>query len=464
MTAPIASSAPPAISSLQHFSYVAPGITVAFLWSSIGILQGIYAKYYGVAITTIATVLLIARIFDAVTDPVIGYWSDRYQDKYGSRKPFVVAGGLLFILSSYFLFVPIDPSRVDASTVVSTLHFLIWFLLFYFSFSLFEIPHLAWATELAASSRAKNKIYTLRFLSNCLGMLCFFLIPLLPIFPSRDFTPDTFRWAAIAAGVLMLSTLYLCVTGTPNGSRVCRLGPIEKETFWALRREILANKPLLLFLFSFSLFCTGSGMFFTLLFILVDSYLQLGHYYAQAVLISLVASVGMLSVWYWLANFAGKKFVLAINAFFYSVAAIIVGFLEPGQAGVVDLSLVMVLIYISAIAAISPSLVSEIVDYGTWKFGKDRSASYFSLYTFAAKAVVAIGGSLGLWIVGWYDFDAAADVQSERAVFGLHLAACWLPAVLMLCSVVAFSLIPMNVHRHGIVRRRLDSRLAYEFK
>ena len=210
------------LSETQHLAYAAPTMMVMFLWSPMGILQGIYAKYYGVALTTIATVLLLARVFDAVTDPLIGYWSDRIQTKFGTRKPFIVAGGLLFIVSSYFLYVPVDPNTVDALTVVSTAYFLVWFLLFYLAWTLFEIPHLAWAAELASSSQAKNKIYSLRYLSGLLGMLGFYLVPFLPFFPSREFTPHTLQWAAVAAGLFMLFTLYLCITRTPNGPRVYR--------------------------------------------------------------------------------------------------------------------------------------------------------------------------------------------------------------------------------------------------
>ena len=94
----------PSLSKTQYLSYVAPTMMVSFLWSLSPLLQGIYAKYYGVALTTIAMVLLIARVFDAVTDPLIGYWSDRYRAKFGTRKPFIIAGGILLIVSGYFLY------------------------------------------------------------------------------------------------------------------------------------------------------------------------------------------------------------------------------------------------------------------------------------------------------------------------------------------------------------------------
>ena len=177
----------------HHLSYVAPIMMLTFLWGPIGILQGIYAKYFGVALTTIATVLLVSRLFDAVTDPLIGYWSDRYQERKGSRKPFILLGGLFFVNSSYFLYVPIDPSDIDSSTEVSGLYFLVWFLLFYLSWTFLEVPHIAWAAELATESKERNKIYSLRSMATLLGILCFYLVPFLPFFPTREFTPHTLQ-------------------------------------------------------------------------------------------------------------------------------------------------------------------------------------------------------------------------------------------------------------------------------
>ena len=447
----------------QHLSYVAPTLVLMFLWSPIGILQGIYAKYFGVALTTIATVLLISRLFDAVTDPMIGYWSDRYREKFGTRKPFILFGGILFVVSGYFLYVPVDLNNPDASMVVSTPYFLIWFLLFYLSWTLVEIPHMAWAAELSPDSKAKNKIYSLRYVSTHIGMICFYLVPFLPFFHSQEFTPQTLRWTAIAAGIFVLPLLYACIRYTPNGPRAsCQ--PAQKETLCTLRHEIVSNKPFLLLLAAFLLFIAGTGMWFSLIFIMVDSYLKLGHHFASITLFALVISTVSLGFWYWLANHFGKKFVWILGAFMYAVGAIVSSFLEPGQVGIIHLAAVILLAYIGStpIAAIAPALLAEIIDYSTWKFKTDRSATYFSFYTFAAKAAAAIGGSLGLGIAGWYGFNPAIDVQTESAVFGLHLTASYLSGLLMLLSLFVISMIPMNAHRHRIVRRRLDARLLRE--
>ena len=117
----------------QALAYGLPLLPLYFLYGPIAILQGIYAKHFGLALTTIATVLFVARLFDAVSDPIIGYCADRYHARRGNLKPFVISGGVLFIVASWFLYVP--------PTDVSCGYFLVCFLAFYLAYTLFEIPN-----------------------------------------------------------------------------------------------------------------------------------------------------------------------------------------------------------------------------------------------------------------------------------------------------------------------------------
>ena len=91
------------VSLRQQQAYALPTIATTFLFSPILILQGVYVKYFGVGLETMASVVFIARLFDAVSDPVIGYCSDRYYARTNSRKPFVVVGALLMTVCAYFL-------------------------------------------------------------------------------------------------------------------------------------------------------------------------------------------------------------------------------------------------------------------------------------------------------------------------------------------------------------------------
>ena len=110
-----------------------------------------------------------------------------------------------------------------------------------------------------------------------------------------------------------------------------------------------------------------------------DTYLDLGEHFAFLSLIGIGSGLLSISVWYWLANRLGKKCTWALGVLLYFIAVIGAGFLEPSKANIEALAAVIILSYIGStpIVALSPSVLADIVDFSTWKFGVDRAATYF---------------------------------------------------------------------------------------
>ena len=454
-------------------NYSMPEIGIIWLWAPTAILQGIYAKYYGFSLTTLASIILLARLFDVITDPLIGYISDHYQRRTGTRKPFILTGGLLFVISSYFLYVPygVDTSSFMGGSAVegqavSTAYFIAWFLLFYLAFTLFDIPHNAWGSELAVNGQDKSKIYSFRAGAGYLGLVLFYSIPLLPIFESKDITPKTLEISTIIASLLLLTFLFISVSYTPNNS--CRKGSSGKASLCeekklkknniSLLSCILTNKPFLLFLGFYVLSGLGFGLWYGVIFLYVDSYLDMGEQFASMFMLSFIVGIAVTPVWYRLSHFLGKKMVLAVAMVLVAGSYIYSGMLLPGETSFLELILMKVTNTVGyvCIAAMSPALLSEIVDYSSWKYRDENTALYFSIYSLMTKANIAIGMALGLGIVGWYGYDATATSQDLEATNGLMLVMVWLPALFAIVSLIVIALNPINARRHKIIRRRLD--------
>jgi len=457
----------------QGVAYGLPLLSITFLMGPVTLLQGIYAKHFGLALTTIAMVLLIARLFDAITDPLIGYYSDRYQARCGHRKPFVIAGALLFIVSSWFLYVPFgfDPAK---GHVVSVGYFLVWFLIFYLAFTLFEIPHMAWGSEMARDSKEKNTVYGIRSFCFFLGSLLFFAMPLLPWFETSEFTPQTLKWSVLVAGSLMLPLLYVCIKVVPNRQTLSLMDPhagppqkaVPQETPRAVIRTLFTNKPLLVLTAAHICTGVGSGMYAALMFIFVDAYLGLGPQFALVFVISYSLSMVTLRLWFVLASRWGKQVTWIAGMIPVVIGTIGTGLLSPESTGWFELLVCMTLVSsgYAAFGMMMPSLLSDIVDYGTWKFGTDRAATYFSLYTFINKTVGALGGALALAIAGWVGFDPTVTDHSDETIAGLRLGMSWIPMLFVLLSIAFIARIPITGHRHAIIRRSLDRRAASAMK
>ena len=438
--------------------YALPMVGMAFLMGPLAVLQGIYAKYFGLSLTSIAWALLISRLFDAVTDPMIGYLSDKHRLHSGTRKPLIVVGGVLFGVSSYFLFSP--------SPGVTPEYFLIWILLFYLGHTLFDIPHLSWANDVCISSCEKNIFYGWRSLCLFIGMFLFYTIPFLPIFGTNNFTPHTLRWAAIVAVCCLPVMLYISLINVPKGR--CYAAKKQKNSTVKTKKTLsdkasflLTSRPLLLFMAAFCLSGIGVGMWVSLIFLFVDAFLGLGEGFASLYLVALGGSILSLGIWYRLVSSIGKQLTWSVATFILFLGVMTTGLIEQEGANIFHVFPCITLVYIgfSAWNFIASSLLGDVVDYGTLKYGCDHSGVYFSIYTVCSKASVAIGSAIGLWTAEWYGFDATATTIQGEAAFGMRLAIAWLPAPLILFSLFFIGLIPITARRHSIIRRRIDSRI-----
>ena len=453
-------AASPKVSSFRSLAYSLPVLCTTFLvtpvWSA---LPGIYAKYFGLSLSVIASVMLMGRLFDAASDPVVGYLSDRYRVRTGTRKPFMVMGGLLFIISGYFLYVP--PKDVGV------IYFLAWSLAFYLSWTAFQIPHLTWGGELTRDATEKSKIYSFRAGAVYMGLLLFYAVPLLPVFDNTDITPETLKWSAIGTALFLPPLLYLCMKWVPNGFAADKVDGLpspdscseETPSPRALLNILLNNKPFLIFLGAYIFFGTSIGMWYGLIFIYVDAYLGMGSQFAPVFMLSFAVSIPLIPVWYKVSACLGKKKAWIIATGFFIVACLYTACLNPGETQFVGLLVLKIITDIGFVCLeiIPPSMLSDIVDYSTWKFRVERRGTYFSVYVFVTKTTLALGAALGLAIAGIYGFDPAASSFIEEGVFGLKLAIAWLPAGIMLMSLAFILLTPITARHHQMISKRLQT-------
>jgi len=433
-------------------AYAAPAFSQALIHGPVNtVIQGIYGKHFGLSLASIAAVLVIARIFDAVTDPVIGYLSDRYRTRWGNRKPWLVSGSLLAVVACWFLYVPMEE--------VTTAYFLFWFLLAYLGWTISEIPYRAWLAELSLDYNERTRIATWRTFARYLGFIAFYGIPFLPIFATTEFTPETLRVTALLATVALPATAIIAAIVVPRGHEG---RPAEAPRLHAAWPALVHNKPLLLFLLTYAVGGLATGCAFGLLFFFVDSHLGLGG--TLALLFVLGAPIGALAMpfWNWLAQRIGKQKTWAIAYTASAVFLLLHLWIPAGPSGEPWLIVLFVLVFaVSSVGVVMPAaLLADVVDYGRWKFRRDFAGTYFSVQTMVEKGVEGLGVAMGLAVVAWFGFDPQLDQQSSRGTVGLLLGFPVLPVVLTLLTVPLIWNFPIDARRQKIIARRLAQREA----
>ena len=125
------------------------------------VLPNFYLEYSAVTLAGLATATLVARVFDGLTDPLVGYLSDRS----GRRKPWMIAGALLVAAAAWFLYNPSADSGMA--------HLLASYLVITLGWTLVEIPHTAMAAGLSGEYDERSRVALWRQMLGFVGGVLF---------------------------------------------------------------------------------------------------------------------------------------------------------------------------------------------------------------------------------------------------------------------------------------------------
>lgn len=408
------------------------------------ILPNFYLEYSAVTLAGLATATFVARLFDAVTDPLIGYLSDRS----GTRKPWMILGAGVVAAGTWFLFNPAGDAGVG--------HLLAWYLLVTLGWTLVEIPHTAMAAELSTGYHERSRIALWRQLLGFAGGILFMAAPMLFIGSATEFSPAVMRKLALFIMVgLPLFVGLMCLT-IPEPARRVRARPVQPADLWCALRD---TRPLQYFLLTQVLFGLATGAVASLFVIYTRWHLGLPDKVSHiAVPMTLAMALGM-PLWLQVMKHVDKHRAWAVAAVGMILTLLLVPWIEPGPGALKPMVGVMTsfgfFLGLSSIAL--PSLLADIVDYDIWRNRRDRAAIFFSFQALVTKLNQGIGGAIALAIAASFGFSTEAPL-TPQAVLGLKLAFVAWPCLLLLPMVALAWRYPLGRRAHAALTQRIGRR------
>lgn len=428
-------------------AYAAPAAGSFFFYTPMwSILPAVYVKHFGLELSAVATVVLLIRLFDGITDPTIGYLADRHRAANGSRKLWVVTGGMGAILACYFLFIPPDQ--------VTTSYYLVWSMVYFLILTIAEVPHMTWGNELTMDYNQRAKVFSVRYIFTYIGSLFFYALPLLPFYTSNDYTPEVLQDAVmIGAGLTLLSVIWAIFYAPPGKISKSAHGDSLKLFTVSLK----GNKPFLIYCAASGSVALGYGMWFGLIYFFLDAYLQLTDKIAMIFIVSLVLSMFSTPLWLKLIAKTNKATAWMTGVALFCLQLVATLFVGPETAVWIAPCLI-VIAYISFasndIAALSS--LGDIVDYGKVKFNKDRGATYYAVNSLIFKVGLGVGGGISLGCIAFFNFDPTAITHSSSEVIGLKLGFIGLPLLFALTGIAFIARTPINKIRHSYIKKRIE--------
>ena len=419
------------LSAAKKIAYSAPAFALAVVGIPVYVyLPKFYTDVVGVHISALGVILLLVRLFDAVTDPAIGLISDRIQTPWGRRRPFILGGAVFTAIAIILLF---NPPQVgpDAATL--------WFLTLIFALFLFWtvviVPYESLGPELTFDYDERTTLFSMRDGALIAGTLVAAASPaavkwLFALPEGGAGERETFFILSMVYTPLIILTALWCVLAFRE--KIVDTGR-RTENMFSRVRSSLQNRPFRILLISYTISAIGNNLPATLILYYVE-YVLHSPRADLYLLLYFVTGILFLPLWVAGSGRVGKKAVwlasMAVNtgAFFW------VFFLGPGDEFIYG-----VLVFISGIGfgatlAIPSAIQADVIDYDELKSGERREGLYIGLWSIAKKLAAAVGVGAGLALLGASGYVPNIQ-QSASVVFTLRVLYALVPC---LCNAVAF--------------------------
>jgi GPH family glycoside/pentoside/hexuronide:cation symporter len=407
----------------QLAAYGSGGIIPIALFNIAGILVGLMGNIsLGLNAFWLGVILIIPRLWDAVSDPVIGHLSDNARTRWGRRRPFILVGGILVAVFFVLMWwIPKgDMVRVwfpsEAGYQWFQLSYILFtLLLFYTACTIFEIPHGALGMEMTTDYHERTRLFSAKsFVGNLFAMSTpwLFVLASMEIFKGPGGNEaDGMRYVSIfiAAVLIPLSLWWFYSLREPGFKRVSQQ---KKTPFWNDMKHTASNRNFIML--TLTIFTLAMGFNFV---ILLGSYIPIfyvfgGDKVAGAYLLAINGTVwaitGLLAVFplNWISPKFGKRNTLIIAIALMCVAQLskIVCY-NPSYPYLIVIPTILLSIGMLFFFTLGSSMVGDICDEDDLNTGTRTEGSFYSVFWWFIKMGTALSSFVAGALIVFTMFD-----------------------------------------------------------
>ena len=405
-----------------------------------------YGQDLGVSLSAVGLVLLLSRSFDAVTDPLIGWLSDRTNTRWGRRRVWMLAAVPILMLAIYKLFMP-DPADVSA------FYLLVWLVTLWAGWTMLFIPYYAWAAELSPEYNERSRITGWRSSIGLGANVVSKLVPVLAIFCcAYGGTQETLFLVGSMTLLLLPLTVGLTVAMVPEGRDFI---PARMPLLPGLRL-MWRNGPFKRLILAFFVNQLGSSISTALIVFYVRSVLREDDKSILQLLVFYAFNLCGIPFFVKYSSLVGKHrawcYALVLFSFF------MLGYLLLGAG---DFYWMLPITAITGFLAgsfwvIPNSMKADVIDIDRLESGEDRTAWYFAVWSLATKVALSLGPAIALWLLHLTGYSPASEVGTdEGSTMGLKLLFVFGPASGFLLTALIAWRYPLTEARHLELRKNL---------
>lgn len=421
----------------EKVGYACGDVASNFYWRVFDVFLFIfYTDVFGLSAAAVGTMMLVTRLIDAFSDPMMGALADRTNTRWGKFRPYLIWGIIPIVAAGVLTFTVPDTS--DTGKLVWAYCSYIFMMLAY---TFINVPYGALMGVITADSKQRTTLTSFRFIGAFSGgTLVAYLTPELVSYFGQGNEQLGWQLTMGLYGLFAAGLFYLSFASTKE--RIAP--PVNQQT--SIKQDIfdlINNKPWIV-LFSLALIIMltitlrgSSGTFY------LKYYLQredLIGAFSMAYMLSLMTGAAITPI---LVKYIDKKPLLLILMGLVTVFSVLFYFVPKQQVEMAFVFQILIGLCLGPKSPLVFSMYADTADYSEWRTGRRATAMVFSAAAFAQKLGGALAGGMMGWILASLGY-VANQAQSQASELGIVLLMTLIPAVFAGLSVFFIWMYPLG--------------------
>ena len=377
-----------------------------------------YLMYYYTDIalipsSSIATLFLIARVWDAINDPIMGIIVDKTNTRFGKFRPYILFGSFILALFAFLLFtVP-----VDANNSSKLIYVYITYIGFGMSYTLVNIPYSALTSAMSDDTVERTKITTVRMIFAVLsGFAVSQVWNLVKLF---DTPVIGYRYTNAVIGIVSIILFAICFFTTKE--RVVIKSTNKKFFIKEEFKAITQNTPLIIITVVFMLILIAGFVIFGVNIYFFKYNLKREDLIPTALMLNTISTaLGMLTVPY-ITKLLGKKKAGVITLFLFGLFNLLffVNYKTINSINLYFIIIVIAGIFNSYTWSLGWSMIPDTIEYAEYKVGFRAEGLIYSMYSFGQKMGIALAGLISGVALDFIGYKANNLEQTQFSLDGI---------------------------------------------
>ncbi len=412
------------IYTLTRYGFLAFPAAVCLLTMQV-YLPTYLSQESGLSFTTIGVIFLVARLVDTISDPLIGYWSDRTPAKWGKRRSWIIVGTPLFMVIFYsLLHIPYTPIVLLAALS-----------LWYIAGTAVIVPYYSWGAEIESGYSEYTRFTSSRAIFGLMGSLAALLLPTV-VLTGND-TTATIELSIMLAVVTFLIAIVL-IFSLPNNTETIPDKSRLLASFKVFKRGSLFNT----LIFSQLVNGVANALPATLFILFSTHVLNAPDMVGPLLVMYFLTAAITIPFWAWAGNKWGKELCWRIAMSIAAVVFMGTVFVDENNVTLFIWITIITGLMAGADLNLPASMLADLVDEDEATNKSRRTGIYYAIWGTTSKLTfaIAIGIAFPLLDAGTF-ISTATGVQTAEAIaksvnpFWLTMIYAFIPACLKLLSV-----------------------------